>query len=505
MCGRSGVLNCLPAARFMNKSGRFLTPLSRGMPENPILFTICLIGLTALLLYPVYINGFPILNYDTGTYLESALTFKVPADRPIGYSLLLTVVRITNSLRLVVFIQAIITAYLLIVFLQYCLGYRPYLIASFLMGVIILTPLPFMVSFLYPDITSFWIPLAGLIFLQPEPSLSRKIITFLILTFSVLTSYVNVGLVLFTVIVIRTANFISSPSKAGYLKRKGLAIMGLMIFFFILPPGLNLFLDHGFSFSKTSHVFIFGNYLSGGRGGVLREALLNLEETDPKNPLNDHLDLLLSAKKRGPSWFLWSGDSPLNTDPRLSGWVSNRKYLQPIISETVRNEFPALLEKIGREFLQQLFIIQPGYICRRVGERAKIFSVLKNYFPALNDQYLLSLQNRGRLLEIMTENRVDGFFRLLFIVTAVSAIILLLIIPVLVKMRPSDLPGFNSARCLWPAVFLVLFYLFSTLLVVATGGTSPRYSTRVSALVMLAFFLIIFFLSRLMLRGGAEE
>jgi len=164
MFGRSGILNCLPTAGFMNKSGRFLTPLFRGMPEKTILFTICLIGLTALLLYPVYFNGFPILNYDTGTYLESSLTFKVPPDRPIEYSLLLTVVRATHSLGLVVVIQALITGYLLIIFLQSCFGYRSYLITSSLVGVVLLTPLPIVVSFLYPDITSFWIPLASWIF-----------------------------------------------------------------------------------------------------------------------------------------------------------------------------------------------------------------------------------------------------------------------------------------------------------------------------------------------------
>jgi|GEM_PF-4126351 len=490
MCGRSGTVDCRPNARCMNKPSLFLNPLPRSMSENPIFFTICLVGLTALLLYPVYINGFPILNYDTGTYLGSALTFKVSPDRPIGYSLLLTVVRVTDSLKLVVFIQSVITAYLLIVLLQSCIGYRPFLIAAFLSGVVFFTPLPFIVSFLYPDITSFWIPLSGLIFFQKNPALSHKIIAFTVLTFSVLSSYANVGLVLFTVIVISTAHFIGSHSKADFLKKKVPSITGLLIFFLLLPPGLNLFLDSGFSYSKTSHVFIFGNYLSGGRGGVLRNALLNLEDTDSQNPLNDHLDLLLSEKKRGPSWFLWSADSPLNTDPRLFGWISNRKYLQPLIDETIRNEFPTLLKKIGADFLHQLFIIQPGYICRRVGEDAKIFSVLGSSFPALQEEYLLSLQHCGRLLGIM-ENRVDGFFRLIFIVMSAATIILLLIIPVRVKKNCPD-PG--AVRCLGPAVFLVIFYLFSALLVVATGGISPRYSTRVSPLVMLALCLILFFL-----------
>lgn len=473
MCGRSGILNCPPPARFMNKSGLSQIPFLRGMAEHPIFVTISLIGLTALLLYPVYINGFPILNYDTGTYLESALTLKVPPDRPIGYSLLLTVVRVTHSLGLVVVIQAMITAYLLIIFLQSCFGYRPYLITSSLVGVVLLTPLPFVVSFLYPDITSFWIPLASWIFFYKKSKLSCKITTFLILTFSVLTSYANVALVLFAVIMIATINFISSPSRVDYLKRKSLVIVGMLVFFLLLPPGLNLLLDYGFSYSKTSHVFIFGNYVSGGRGGVLRNALLKLDEADPENPLNDHMDLLLAEKKRGPSWFLWSADSPLNTDPRLFGWVGNRRYLQPIINETIRDEFPALMKKIGRDFSRQIFTIEPGYICRRVGSHAKILSVLKTNFPSLNDQYLLSRQQSGRLLEMMTENRVDAFFRIFFIITVASTVILFLLIPVLVKMTPPGLPRINYGYCLKAAVFLVLFYLFSSLMVVATGGDLP--------------------------------
>ncbi len=453
--------------------------------SKKIFYISCFVLFTSALLYPVYFNGFPILNYDTGTYLESSFTFLVPTDRPIGYSLLLEIGRLSGSLTAVAASQAAVTAWLLIAFLSLYLGYRPVMIAVVLGGSVLLTPLPFEVSLLYPDVTSFWIPLAALIFFSAKARFPSRLASLLVLSLAVLASYANILLVIFMMAMIGVARFLLSPARGVFLRRKGVTMIALPLFFLLLPPIVNMFLGYGFRYSKASHVFVFGNYLAGDGGGVLRAALEELPRTDPENPLNDHLDLLLSGKGRGPSWFLWSADSPLNTDSRLRGWIGDKRYLQPVINDTLRNNFPAVVRKVARDFTRQLTLIQPGYVCRPVDEKAKVLTVLGERFPGLKEEYLRSRQQRGRLTELMEEQGADDFFRWVFIGAGALAVIVLL----------ASLGGIGGKSARAPEtilpLFFILYYLFNALLVSATAGLSPRYTTRVSALVVIALILLI--------------
>jgi hypothetical protein len=75
-------------------------------------FLIVLINAIALLSAAFY-NQYPLLDWDSGTYILGGFNHEVPWDRPILYSLLIRVFSIGISLCSVVFIQAILLSFLI--------------------------------------------------------------------------------------------------------------------------------------------------------------------------------------------------------------------------------------------------------------------------------------------------------------------------------------------------------------------------------------------------------
>jgi len=70
-----------------------------------------------VLLYGGLYNGFPLVTYDTGTYLGSGMSGVVPDDRPITYGLFTRLAGLNFSLWFVIFFQCLVLAELLLRYL----------------------------------------------------------------------------------------------------------------------------------------------------------------------------------------------------------------------------------------------------------------------------------------------------------------------------------------------------------------------------------------------------
>ena len=86
----------------------------------PTLF-ILLLGSLIAVSAGVY-NGFPLVTSDSGTYINSAINYTVPADRPIVYGLFIRVTSLNFSLWLVIFFQGLLLTWLL---LRYVSAFAP--------------------------------------------------------------------------------------------------------------------------------------------------------------------------------------------------------------------------------------------------------------------------------------------------------------------------------------------------------------------------------------------
>jgi hypothetical protein len=78
---------------------------------------IILLG-TLVLCLPVFYNGYPILTYDSGTYIRSGLSGIVPVDRPLGYGLFIKYTSLSSSLSFTVSSQCLLLSVVLYFFLK---------------------------------------------------------------------------------------------------------------------------------------------------------------------------------------------------------------------------------------------------------------------------------------------------------------------------------------------------------------------------------------------------
>ena len=77
------------------------TVSARGMGSVVAFVVACLLRAGGALY-----NGYPLVHFDTGTYVSSSFTFAVPLRRPVAYGLLLAPLHAGTTLWTVVFAQA---------------------------------------------------------------------------------------------------------------------------------------------------------------------------------------------------------------------------------------------------------------------------------------------------------------------------------------------------------------------------------------------------------------
>lgn len=83
------------------------------LPSKLIYALLAIISIIALCL-PAIINGYPIVNPDTSTYIESGFVLEVPIDRPIIYGILTRLFSLNGiSLWFAIIIQAILVHYII--------------------------------------------------------------------------------------------------------------------------------------------------------------------------------------------------------------------------------------------------------------------------------------------------------------------------------------------------------------------------------------------------------
>jgi hypothetical protein len=75
-----------------------------------------------VLLVPALLNKFPIVYFDTGTYLAAAIHLYVPVDRPFYYSAFLYALHLQHTLWPIVFAQAALTVAVLAILFDVSLG-----------------------------------------------------------------------------------------------------------------------------------------------------------------------------------------------------------------------------------------------------------------------------------------------------------------------------------------------------------------------------------------------
>jgi hypothetical protein len=351
---------------------------------------VVLVG-TLISMIPAVINGYPLIFFDTGTYIIQALELKGQLDRPPFYSLSILPFHAGISLWPVAVAQALLTVTVLVRFLEHAVGLdEPRLLVTVIAATNAATSFAWFTTLVMPDIhTATIIMLCWLVF-SPAVLATRgeRIVSILLLGGLVSMHTANVPLTLglsACAIGLRLMSKQAGPARrvaitaAGVLGVIAVAVVGQMLYS-VLVIGKAVP-------SVMAPLFLLARLIHDGPG---RDVLLS------RCPdAGWELCALLDHLGTDHNDLLWSAGSAYQQLIRRVGEVAAIAEAQSIVSETVRT-YP--LRVVGnalmngaRQFVTISSIYRP---CPCPAKR--IDTVIQTHFAGEWPAYVAALQTTGR-------------------------------------------------------------------------------------------------------------
>lgn len=388
----------LPAVRSAHRSG------ARALPAWLWLLLAGLVLISAGLY-----NGFPLVTSDSGTYINSALLYTVPDDRPVVYGLFIRATGLRVTLWLVIMVQGLLLADLL---RRYAGLLAPRVTANgvgqlALVGLVAWgTGVSWFCSQIMPDIfTAIGLLALGLVLLGPDqrPAARAWLVAVLVLSGSMHSS----NLLTFSLV----ALFVGVVGWRAQLFRRGLlsarrwrlATAGALVGWLLLP-GVHAALGGGFEISRASSAFLMARLCE---TGILEKFLQ--KNCDPADRYS-----LCAYRDKLPNdaiSFMWDPNSPLY---QTGGWNANREEYQQIIRQiaTSPRYYPFFVMEAIQATLRQLTHIGHGDGLTPYRENTNPYWKVQNFAGYELKEYLSSMQNRGQLSFTALNERVYACYAL---------------------------------------------------------------------------------------------
>ncbi len=303
-----------------------------------------------VLLYGGLYNGFPLVTYDTGTYLGSGLSGIVPDDRPITYGLFTRLTSLNFSLWFVIFFQCLLLAGLLLRYLEvYVPRVRhPATRLALLLAFMWATGLSWISCELMPDIfTAIGLLALGLVLLGRAPSAPGRVGLLLLTLVSAMMHSSNV--LTFSLVV---GGFGSLAWARGWLRRGWVRpaywrqSLATVLAAWLVLPALHAAFGGDFAISRAAPAFLMGRL---SETGILEKFLDHNCGDKQAYSLCAYRDSLPNTA----SAFVWSPKSPMNL---TGGWNAHLDEYRGIIKQvlTTPRYYPYLASEAVQATFRQL-------------------------------------------------------------------------------------------------------------------------------------------------------
>jgi hypothetical protein len=363
--------------------------------------------------YAAFYNGFPLVYSDTGTYLRSGFEGELAVDRPIFYGLFLRHVSLAETLWLVVFVQAVITCWLLhlITGILFSGIKRNIIFLASVLLVTLATGYSYNVSILIPDIFATNSFLAFLVLLfSKELSKLKWVIISIVLLFSLSTHYSNIPIFILLFVIILPAIWLKRRKGVQHVSLKRILFtLGLFVFTIIMIPSVNYSYNGKFRYSESSHVFLFNHMIEIGA------AQEYLEDNCDKN------NFAICEYKEELKWdFLWNYSGPLY---KTGGWKENEKDFNEINYGIISSPkyWPLLAHKTVEYTAKQLFLFDTGL--QKVKKHEAPQPQIEKYFKNSIREYV-STKQLNEKVDFRLLNSIEGV--LIFLCSFFLVIVLIL-------------------------------------------------------------------------------
>ncbi|PWL31531.1 MAG: hypothetical protein DCO96_04850 [Fluviicola sp. XM-24bin1] len=434
-------------------------------------------------LYAAFYNGFPLVYTDTGTYLRSGFEGEIPIDRPIFYGLFLRHISLSESLWLVIFVQALITCWLLhLISGVFFSGLKRNIVFLISIAFVTLTTgFSYNVSILIPDIFATIAFLAFVVMmLSQELNTLKWILVSIIFVFSLSTHYSNIPIFILLFLLVffwMWRKYRKGEENLG-LKRVLIAV-GLFIFTMVMIPTVNYSYNGKFRYSESSHVFLFNHMIE---IGAAQQYLT--DNCDEKN-------YAICQYREELEWdFLWNYDSPLY---KTGGWKKNEKDFNEINNGIIFTPkyWPLLIHKTTEYTAKQLFLFETEV--QGINYEGTPCVEIEKYLNKSLREIRGGKQVQGRHSVEML-NSVEG------VIVFLSTIFILLLT---VLSRKLEVLSKNQKLLL---KFTLAYAIINALVCANLSTAIPRYHNRFAWVLVIVsiYFLVSLYKERSVLLGSKE-
>ena len=334
-------------------------------------------------------NGFPVVYFDTGTYLRTAFDGYVPADRPVFYGILIRAcATIWSSPWSVVVAQALLVLGCLRLTASTLTSWR-FLAVLATLGVG--TSLPWHAGQLIPDVFAATLLLSGLaLVFDEDDSWGARRVFFagaFLLSLLVHTSHLVIaagGLFLLGVA--------AAVMRRRSWLRRGVVPAGLVAASLIAVPLTHKAMTGEAYFSKGGHVFLMANLV---RWGVAQRYLEAHCPDDLDSPFCAYLPELRNEEIAQD--YLWHPRSPLRG---LGGWASSREATWELLGAAVAENPGLVVRRAHADVWRQLVAVRTGDGSYGYSDDDVVVQMVRRFFPVEYPRFAASLQQRGELARV---------------------------------------------------------------------------------------------------------
>ncbi len=368
---------------------------------------------SVILSAPAFYNGYPLVESDTGTYVESAFTLKVPPDRAVGYSLFLWVASLRRSLWLVVLVQAFLVFLLLSRVLRMFSGVAsPSRALGVAMLLALTTVLPWYTSQVMPDIfIGIGVLVVALIATERETSWPWRAAYATLFILATLSHFSHL-LVLTGMVPVVAAIRLWRPASVA--RTNVIALATLAGLSWLTLPAVNWILTGQPFVSASTHVFMSARLY---RAGLLTRFL--------RDHCGGQTWVFCAVKDepvRDEGYYIWHNDGPLR---RLGGFTANQEELRMLVRDTIRAYPLEVARDAAAQFAHQLVLFRFDYLRSFASwPDAYVNLIVKQRFPAEFNRYIGTRQYLGDLplRAVTTVNTVTVIISALLILVTVAGL-----------------------------------------------------------------------------------
>jgi len=429
-------------------------------------FALVAIG-AVILLWPAFLNGFPLIFHDTNSYVRMAPEL----PRSYFYKLFVYLTGLKASIWTTATAQALIASAAIWCFLR-LMGFpdRRY----FLIAIAVLaagSSLPIYTSFIMPDLFTglMFMLLFALIFLDERMSRILRLAAFLLLVLAIATHSSHLVLALAITLLGGLWQFLQRPKPklSGALLSLA-AIVTVALCFYVYHGKVH----HRYALSPTGSTFLMANLLEYG------PARAELAERCPH--IAPKLCTYRTRLRPTADNILWDADSPFNT--RLGGFEGLAGEAREVVSATIVDHPGLVLQMSVGNSASALVSADPAADIERMDASVELLRhmLLKIYGSQTVRSFDASMQEHNMFPRPLVRI-LNG---------AILALLIAGIVFMLVRgARSTSVSGIFLG-------FALLAYFMNAVLCATTSGVHDRYQARLSWLVVLALLLLLFDLLR---------